>query len=57
MALLEQLTRQVMDKIGFTCSLWTSCVFVPSWSTACAASSTTSLSSCRAASGIRTRAC
>ena len=24
----EQLTRQVMDKLGFTCGLWTSCVFV-----------------------------
>ena len=24
----EQLTRQVMDKLGFTCGLWTPCVFV-----------------------------
>ena len=24
----EQLTRQVMDKVGFTCALWTPCVFV-----------------------------
>ena len=25
---VEQLTRQVMDKLGFTCGLWTPCVFV-----------------------------
>ena len=24
----EQLTRQVMDKLRFTCGLWTPCVFV-----------------------------
>ena len=24
----DQLTRQVMDKLGFTCGLWTPCVFV-----------------------------
>ena len=24
----EQLTRQVMDKRGFTCGLWTPCVYV-----------------------------
>ena len=24
----EQLTRQVMDKLGFACGLWTPCIFV-----------------------------
>ena len=24
----EQLTRRVVDKLGFTCGLWTPCVFV-----------------------------